>query len=131
MLIGTLILLANFTHSEAAKPPKELFSPLIGQKVLAVASKEPNPPQYPQYTDRTQGIWKYFDPSNTWTTGFFPATLYALDARKKICRMSTDKIDWLSLGREWSTGIVPFEINNGLQHDVGFVSFPFQEELEV
>lgn len=115
--------------TRAATPPAELYSPLIGQKVLTIASNE-SVGLYPEYTDRTQGIWKYFDP-NTWTTGFFPATLYALNTRSQLCSAVENGTDWLSLGRQWSTGEIPFEINNTLMHDVGFVSFPFQEELLV
>ena len=111
--------------------PEELYSPLIEQKVLAIASAEPTPPTYPQYTDRLQGKYLYFNPNTTWTTGFFPATLYALNTRKQLCgsKLNGSEVDWLDLGRQWSTGILPFETHNGLQHDVGFVSYPFQEEL--
>jgi hypothetical protein len=64
--------------SAAASPPAELFSPLISSKVLAIAKAEPSPAQYPQYTDTSAGIWKFFIP-DTWTSGFFPATMYAMD----------------------------------------------------
>lgn len=114
-------------------PPAELYSPLIQQKVFAIASNEPTTAIYPEYTDPTLGIWQYFGANNTWTTGFFPATLYALNTRANLCpnKSDTSPIDWLALGRQWSTGIIPFETNNGLEHDVGFVSFPFQDELQV
>lgn len=123
------VLLVLTISGSAIKLPSELFSPLISEKVFAIASKESNPPAYPQYTDRVEGTWKFFDPNNTWTTGFFPAALYALNERKTLCPSLKDNTDWLSLGRQWSTGIIPYETNNGLEHDVGFVSFPFQDEL--
>ncbi|TDL27624.1 d-4,5 unsaturated-glucuronyl hydrolase-like protein [Rickenella mellea] len=113
----------------ASTPPVELYSPLIGQKVFKIASAEVAN-QYPQYTDTVNGIWKYFD-QNTWTVGFFPTTLYALNTRAKLCPSLAGGHDWLSLGRQWATGEIPFEVVNGLQHDVGFASFPFQEELVV
>ncbi|KAF8509559.1 d-4,5 unsaturated-glucuronyl hydrolase-like protein [Gautieria morchelliformis] len=110
-------------------PRRELYSPLIAPKVQAIAETEPNPANYPQYTDRTQGIWEYFTPT-TWTSGFFPALLYLLDTRSKLCP-SLNQPDWLSMGRDWSVGLVPLEDNKNLDHDVGFLSYPFQQELLV
>lgn len=118
-------------QSSSLSLPSELYSSTIGSKIFAIAEKEPAPPLYPQYTDRTQGTWQYFDPNTTWTTGFFPATLYAMHTRQTLCPSESDETDWVSLGRSWSTGIIPFETHNDLQHDVGFVSFPFQEELQM
>ena len=39
--------------------------------------------------------------------------------------------DWLSLGRTWSAAEIPLEVKTGVGHDVGFLSFPFAEELEL
>ncbi|TDL27623.1 glycoside hydrolase family 88 protein [Rickenella mellea] len=113
----------------AADVPVELYSPIIGQKLLKIASNE-TAGQYPEYTDRENGAWQYFDP-NVWTVGFFPSTLYALNNRSKLCPSLSDGTDWLSLGRQWSTGEIPYETTNELVHDVGFASFPFQDELLV
>ncbi len=131
--IGLLALLSVLPVEQAGSLslPSELYSSSIQSKILAIAEKEPSPPLFPQYTDRTQGAWQYFNPNTTWTTGFFPATLYAMHTRQTLCPSENDQTDWVSLGRSWSTGIIPFETHNGLQHDVGFVSFPFQEELQV
>ena len=126
MLINSLEISA--IDFSGISPPPELFSSLVEQKVLHIAQNEPSPPMYPQYTDRVQGIWQYFNVNNTWTTGFFPATLYALNTRDTLCNKGSIA-DWVQLGGSWSAGIVPFEKVNGLEHDVGFVSFPFQEEL--
>lgn len=68
-------------------PPANLFSPLIAQKVLATANAQSSKP-YPQYTTRTDGSWIYF-PADGWTSGFFPATLYALNQREHLCPGST------------------------------------------
>ena len=114
-------------------PPPELFSPLVAQKVLATAQAFPSPAQYPQYTDRVQGKWIWFQPDG-WTTGFFPSTLYAMYERTKLCTQSDvgDADQWLQLGRTWATPEIPLEaVNHNLQHDVGFVSFPFMDELLV
>lgn len=114
--------------------PSELFSPLISQKVLATAQTNRSPPQYPQWTDRTSGQWQWFSP-DTWTIGFFPSTLYALDTRNKLCKKASaaDKTlsgtDWVGLGRQWSAAEVPLQVKTGVGHDVGFLSFPFTDEL--
>lgn len=113
--------------------PSEVFSPLIPQKVLATANTVRSPAQYPQYTDRVAGVWQWFSP-DTWTTGFFPSTLYALHKRSQICRTDSGKVkeaDWLGLGRMWSVAEVPLETHTGVGHDVGFLSYPFMDELDV
>ena len=112
-------------------PPAELFSPLVGQKVLKTAQSLTNPPQYPQYTDRDEGNWIWFVPDQ-WTAGFFPATLYAMHERTKLCGTQTvSGSHWLELGRAWSTGEIPSETHTGVGHDVGFLSYPFMDELKV
>lgn len=120
---------AQRTSTGPAQIPQELYSPLLYSKVAQTANNQPNPPRYPQYTDRVRGEWRFFDTANTWTTGFFPATLYALNEREDLCPGSTGGFDWLALGRQWAAGIVPFDVNNHFEHDVGFVSYPFQYEL--
>lgn len=118
---------------QAAQPPKELFSHLVGKKVLATATSNTSTldTRYPQYTDRG-GTWRLFT-ADQWTSGFFPATLYQLNVRKSLCSGSSldREVDWLGLGREWSSGILAYLTNNRFEHDVGFVSYPFQDELRV
>ncbi|KAJ8522614.1 hypothetical protein ONZ45_g780 [Pleurotus djamor] len=50
--------------------------------------------------------------------------------RKALCGPGhgLDNVDWLELGRSWSTGEIPLQLKT---HDVGFMSFPFVEELRV
>ncbi|KAJ8699384.1 hypothetical protein PTI98_002505 [Pleurotus ostreatus] len=107
----------------------ELFSPLVARKVLATAKMPPIPIQYPQYTDTTTGNWLWFN-SDAWATGFFPATLYEMHRRQKLCghKHGVGGVDWLKLGRTWSTGEIPSERTIGASHDVGF---PFIEELKI
>jgi hypothetical protein len=108
----------------------ELFSPFIQSKVFNVANAHV-PTTYPEYTYPNNGSWIYF-PADTWTTGFFPATLYALYERSLMCpSASSVDADWLNLGRSWSTAEIPLETSNDLGHDVGFVSFPFAQELKM
>ncbi|KZP23572.1 glycoside hydrolase family 88 protein [Athelia psychrophila] len=112
--------------ASAANPPAQLFSPIIQQKVgLTAQTYAASSPQYPEYTNAA-GKWLDFG-VNTWTTGFFPTTLYALNTRARLCGTS-DGPSWLALGRKWIAGIIPIETVNSLQHDVGFVSYPFVEE---
>jgi len=103
-------------------------------KVLATAKSLPVSIQYPKYTDRTEGDWLFFSP-DTWTSGFFPATPYALNTRKSLCRATKanglDAADWVALGRSASNGLIPLETKNTVGHDVGFLSFPFVEELAI
>ncbi|PPQ65306.1 hypothetical protein CVT24_011433 [Panaeolus cyanescens] len=118
----------------SAEGPPELWSPLVPQKVAATFKALPNPIQYPQYTDTTAGKWLYFSP-NTWTSGFFPVTAYALNTRKQLCGATNANqlgiADWLSLGRSSSNGLLSLDADHGIGHDVGFISFPFVEELAI
>lgn len=128
--VGTLALCTR-----AASPPAELFSDLIAQKVSAVASNLSSPALYPEYTD-ADGKWQYFV-ADTWTTGFFNSLLYALHNRSLACSdtQSSDgtlnTTDWLGFARAWTVPEVALETTNTLGHDVGFVSFPFQDELQL
>jgi hypothetical protein len=129
LLTATLFFMV---HQVSSRSPPELFSPIIRSKLYDTAQTfDPSEPLYPQYTDRVQGEWKYLQP-DTWTSGFFPATLYAMNTRDNICSTSASgrqKIDWVNLGRQWSTGEIPLETHTGVGHDVGFLSFPFVDEL--
>ncbi|TFK43016.1 glycoside hydrolase family 88 protein [Crucibulum laeve] len=133
-MLRLLSLLLPLSGAAAATPPTQLFSPLIPAKVLATFGALPKPIQYPQYTDTSAGKWLYFIP-DTWTSGFFPTTPYALNTRKTLCGATPQNglgsADWVALGRSASSGLVPLEIKNGQGHDVGFLSFPFVEELAV
>ena len=80
--------------------------------------------------DGTVGDWIWFNP-DLWTTGFFPATLYAMHTRAQLCPSVGNEEEWLTLGRSWSTPEIPLELHNSVEHDVGFLSYPFMDELEV
>ncbi|KAF4604214.1 hypothetical protein EYR40_001397 [Pleurotus pulmonarius] len=115
--------------SARATAPPELFSPLVAQKVLAAAKAPLSPILFPQYTDAAVGKWLLFN-GDAWATSFFPATLYEMHRRQKLCgdEHGVGGVDWLELGRTWSTGEIPSETKTGASHDVGF---PFIEELKV
>ncbi|KAI0668478.1 d-4,5 unsaturated-glucuronyl hydrolase-like protein [Trametes maxima] len=122
---------ASAAATGLAAPPPELFSPLVAQKVLKTAQSFAGANPYPQYTDRELGNWELFS-ADQWTAGFFPATLYAMYERTKLCGpTSGDAKQWLELGRTWSTGEIPLELRTGVGHDVGFISYPFMDELQI
>lgn len=123
---GFCSLVAAAATAKSNIPADLLFSPLVAQKVATTANSFSG--TFPQYTTRDTGKWLLFSP-NTWTSGFFPATLYAMNTRKQLCPGSASGTDWLSKGRDWSLPLVPIETHNTVQHDVGFISYPFQEEL--
>lgn len=110
----------------------ELYSSLIPSKVLATANKLNN--KFPQYTDSTAGAWQLFS-ADTWTSGFFPATLYALETRKTLCGATSanglNVADWADLGRKTGAGLAALTTSNSVGHDVGFLSFPYVDELSM
>ncbi|KAF9518933.1 glycoside hydrolase family 88 protein [Hydnum rufescens UP504] len=109
--------------------PENLYSPLISSKLAATSATYLG--KYPQYTDHASPAqWIWFNPDG-WTSGFLPATLYELHTRQSLCPEQSDGIDWLSRARNWSAGLVPLETANHVGHDVGFLSFPFVEELKL
>ena len=73
-------------------------------------------------------LWLWFNAQGTWTSGFFPATLYALNTRTRLCGQGSTNTDWRALGQRWSSLLLPITRSNSVQHDVGFISFPFVEE---
>jgi len=112
--------------------PPELISPLIAQKVLATFKNLPSPILYPHVTDSTEGKWIGHIP-NWWTSGFFPATGYLLNTRLQICNSTLGNGlalgNWLALARQSTSGLVNLDADHGIGHDLGFVAFPFMEEL--
>ncbi|KAG8721611.1 hypothetical protein FRC08_011801 [Ceratobasidium sp. 394] len=119
-------------------PPQQLTSPLIATKLEKTASKLGSPPTYPQWTYLVgNGSWQYF-PAATWTSGFFPASLYLMNTRKsELCKGdgSTGQVDWLAGAEKWMQGLDPVANPNaglfGVRHDVGFLSFGWFEALRL
>jgi hypothetical protein len=128
------LLLAALSATCYPQLPPQLFSPLIAQKLLACAQLTPGvPTSYPQYTTRDTGLWRYFG-ADTWTSGFLPATFYNLAERTTICPNSlndTTTAQWLEIARSSATGEIPLETHSSVGHDVGFLSFPFVDELDM
>ncbi|ESK94259.1 glycoside hydrolase family 88 protein [Moniliophthora roreri MCA 2997] len=134
-LLHSLLLLIGYVGTVQANllSSNELFSPLIPQKVTRTYNALPNPIQYPQWTNRGEpGRWQYFVP-DTWTSGFFPLTLYEMHTRQTLCPgdQGGQGIDWIEWGRRASTGLANLPGHNTQGHDVGFLSFPFIEELAI
>ncbi|KZV68058.1 glycoside hydrolase family 88 protein [Peniophora sp. CONT] len=116
--------------------PSELFDSSIATKLRATYQAQPPVPTlWPQYTF-PNGTWRYFA-GDTWTTGFFPATMYAMAERAELCpELGLNASEWIAYGRGSSSGEIPgstlsTKAQSQLEHDVGFVSFPFQQELLV
>lgn len=132
-MIVTLCVLSTLPFVLAGIPG-EAFSLLIAQKSLATFHALPSPIHYPQYTDATTGDWMYFSP-NTWTSAFFPSTLYALNTRTELCGATASNglgaADWLDLARSASTALLSLNASAGIGHDVGFISDAFVAELAV
>lgn len=69
---------------------------------------------------------------DSWTSGFYPATLYAMHDRAKLCLSSNAAVDvWRQLGQSWGTGEIPLATVNTVGHDVGFLSAPFMQEVRM
>jgi hypothetical protein len=130
-LILSIVLSLTFVSGYPSLSP-ELFSPLIPKKLLATAQLQPNIPTfYPQYTTRDNGTWIFFG-ADTWTSGFLPATFYALAERATLfpgAMGGTSNAQWLEIARASVTGEIPLETHTTVGHDVGFLSFPFIDEL--
>ncbi|KAK1219605.1 hypothetical protein PQX77_017677 [Marasmius sp. AFHP31] len=114
--------------------PTELYSPLIPTKLLHTFNNLPNPIEYPHYTNKEHhNKWDYFAPEDVWTSGFFPATLYEMNKRRELCQNgnASGTVNWVELGRIASTGLAELPGRNRRGHDVGFLSYPFLEEVEI
>lgn len=127
-MFALALILSALPVSWAAEPPRELYSPLVSSKILATARDTRDGKSYPHNTDQVNGIWNYVA-TDWWTSGFFPATLYSMNRRSELCPDTVDKVDWVNLGQTWSADLTSLLINNSVGHDVGFISFPFFNEV--
>lgn len=127
-LLALVFVLSALPVSWAADPPRELYSPLVSSKILATAGDRRDGKSYPHNTDQVNGIWNYVR-TDWWTSGFFPATLYSVNRRSELCPNTVDQVDWVNFGQVWSADLTTLLINNTVGHDVGFISFPFVDEL--
>ncbi|KAG8885868.1 hypothetical protein FRB97_009030 [Tulasnella sp. 331] len=128
-MLSVVVLACSLAFAAAAPSiPPELYSPLITQKLLAVAQNFSNPSQYPEYTTPPPygdqiGRWVWF-PTDTWTNGFFPAAMMLLAERAQSCSggqliSASDAATALGQGRTWSAPLVTLETGSKLGHDVG------------
>ncbi|KIY62716.1 glycoside hydrolase family 88 protein [Cylindrobasidium torrendii FP15055 ss-10] len=130
--------LASFTAEVvlAQSPPSQLWSSIVPKKIKAAYDSVTTDRPYPQWTGiKTDvGDWQLF-PADTWTSGFFPSTLYALNARLSMCGATESnglgQADWLKLARTNSASLASLTKSNTVGHDVGFLAFPFMDELRV
>lgn len=130
-----LILLLLPSLSSAVAIPPSLYSTSLYTKLISSSSSSPS--SWPEYTSTLDGTWISF-PADTWTSAFFSSSFYALHQRHStLCPSVTptadngSTTDWLALAREWSEGL--YQVDEALTntHDVGFLSWPAQQELNL
>lgn len=134
----TVLVLAPLLAAAIPKIPIELYSPLISQKLLETSQKfSASNTVYPQWTtiSPSDGKWQFFR-TDTWTSGFFPASMILMYERGQMCPDGSlvsqqDATTNLDQGRTWSVPLTGLETTNNVKHDVGFISFPFWEELKI
>ncbi|KAF8900326.1 d-4,5 unsaturated-glucuronyl hydrolase-like protein [Mucidula mucida] len=127
MLFLSLLVSALLGVVQSQSAPRELYSSLIFSKSLSTVQSH-STTSYPQQTTRT-GTWQN-TAADSWTSGFFPAMMYELNKRKALCPSEdASNTNWRTLGQAWSTALIPLGKSNSVGHDVGFLSFPFVDEL--
>lgn len=140
--LATLLVVAVATtplaRAATPAPPSQLFATDSYTKILVTANSQDPPTTYPEYT-AADGSWSLF-PSSDWTSAFFPSLLYRLHERHTVLCPSTtptadngSTTDWLSLARSWGEGLYAPDASQLSEwtHDVGFLSWPAQTELEM
>lgn len=64
-----------------------------------------------------------------------PASAYLLLARQEMCNSTHSSQNsgghWLSLGRSLAGPLANLDASHGIGHDLGFISYPFIQELMV
>lgn len=127
-LAFSVLVLAPLLAAAIPQIPIELYSPLIPQKLLATSQKfTATNTTYPQWTTITpsDGKWVFFK-TDTWTSGFFPASLILMYERGQLCGDGSlvsqqDAATSLNQGRTWSVPLTSLETTNNVKHDVGCV----------
>jgi hypothetical protein len=117
--------IGNFSIPSSVKDA--LFSNGFGEKVVGLARKvEGVPEEFPHYTHMGETRYKYF-PSSTWTSGFFPGSLWALYERvmRHNCNVAdgVSQQELLDLAKVWQEGMTKEQFNTNT-HDIGFMIMP-------
>lgn len=135
--MARLLALASILPSlvQCATFPEELFSPLIPSKILAASSKVPSDlSSMPYEADTATGKYGLHG-IDWWTSGYFPATPYAVYTRSQLCEPTEQNglgsADWLELGRALTKGVASLSGGNGQGHDQGFLTFPLQADIQM
>lgn len=125
-LMGVVLCLITCS---AITPPKDLYAKTISTKLTRTTKNYAG--TYPQVTNHgNPATWVLISPAS-WTSGFFPATMYELHRRQTLCPSHSDGVNWLTRGRKWSDAVLAMSNGNNQGHDQGFLSFPFVEELKM
>lgn len=104
-----------------------LFGREVGKKIVNLARKvEGTREEFPHYTHVGGTRYKYF-PSSTWTSGFFPGSLWALYERAMrhkcgIADVASQQELW-NLAKAWQEGMEKEQFNSNT-HDIGFMIMP-------
>lgn len=125
-LMGVVLCLLTCS---AITPPKDLYAKTISTKLSRTTKNYAG--TYPQVTNHgNPATWVLISPAS-WTSSFFPATMYELHRRQTLCPSHSDGVNWLTRGRKWSDAVLAMSNGNHQGHDQGFLSFPFVEELKM
>jgi len=115
-MIAWALLATSLLAVQAADVPAVAFSHLVPEKVLATARQlKAHPASYPHISNKaTPSQWAW-EKADWWTSGFFPATLYALNTRASLCPSSAsiDIANWLYEGQSASSALIPLTNGNG------------------
>lgn len=77
---------------------------------------------YPHHTEPGTKRYK-FEPSEWWTSGFFPGSLWLLYQRSLVQRQRSLPEEILQLARQWQKGLEKEQFNTQT-HDLGFMIMP-------
>lgn len=120
----------NSTVNTSFAISRKLFDSTLSKKLLSFSQNQPNPIAYPDLTT-SDGRW-VFRKADWWTSGFYPATMYAMHNRAVLCKSGQMVANgWKAIGQSWSSGEIPLALMNSVGHDVGFLSLPFIQELRM
>lgn len=100
-----------------------LFDDSVTEKIMRVAIRPPPiENHFPHTTDKAQFQYQY-EPSQWWTSGFFPGSLWLLYERSLNMTLSVSSEEILVQALRWQKGLENEQYNKGT-HDIGFMILP-------
>ncbi|KAG2188669.1 hypothetical protein INT44_003808 [Umbelopsis vinacea] len=123
------------TRDAIAEETKAVFKAILDnsamEKILKVANQEPAVPDtFPHVTNF--GATEYvYEPSEWWTSGFFPGSIWALCERASKRELPVSFENLVKIARKWQSGMEKEQYNTET-HDIGFMIMPsFQRDLDL